>query len=151
MNARRALPCLLLSPVLCTCGGGGGGGGPPPPPDNSPPAMTVPGGLSGSSPSYGFALPTGGTQTLTFTASDPEGDPLLWQLGVGGTAANDAGLVFSTPVTGTTFTLELEAVTAPAVAPVTLLVEDPRGAAAAINLSVVRTGAPTITAVAPNS
>lgn len=151
MNVRLASVCILLVAVLCTCGGGGGGGGPPPPPPNSPPAMTVPGGISGTNPSYLCTLATGSTVTRTFTATDPEGDPLLWQVGVPGAAATAAGLVFTTPVTGTTFTLELAVVTSPAAAPVTLLVEDPRGAAAAIDLLVVRTGAPSIAGVAPNS
>lgn len=152
MNVRRALFCLVLTPVLCTCGGGGGGGSDEPPlPENNPPVMTVPGGIGGSSPSYVCTLPTGGTQTFTFTATDPDGDALLWQLGVPGTAANATGLVFTTPVTGTTFTLELDTVTDPASAPVTLLVEDPRGAAAAIDLLVVRTGAPSIAGIAPNN
>jgi hypothetical protein len=113
--------------------------------------MTVPGGLAGSSPSYTFVLPTGGAATLTFTATDPEGDPMLWQLGVPGGPANAAGLTFSTPVTGPTFELQVGAVTAPAAAPVTLLVEDPRGAAAAIDVLFVRSGAPVITGVSPDS
>jgi len=54
-------------------------------------------------------------------------------------------------VAGTTFTLDLAPVVVPVAVVASLLVEDPRGAAAAIDLRIVRSGAPTILAVAPDN
>jgi len=147
---RLATLCLLLLTWSSSCGGSSGGGSSEPPVlPNGAPVMTVPANLVGQSPRYTFSLPTAGTQTLTFTATDPEGDSLLWQLN--GPPAAAAGLVYTTPVPGSTFVLEVQPVLAPAFVQTNLLVDDGHGNAAAIDLLVVRTGPPAITAVTPDS
>ena len=145
---------FVLLPLVVgavACGGGGGGGGTPPPPPNQPPQLVVPSGLGGSGAQYTAIVPTGGAQQFVFTATDPDGDTLEWQCNATGDGIAAAGLDFQTPVAGGTFTLGLQAVGAPAAATVQLLVQDPRGQAAAIDLLVVRSGAPTLTAVEPTS
>lgn len=150
MNARLALLCSVCAAAASACGGGGGGSKPPPPPANSAPTITVPSAVGGTAPSYGFVLPTGGIQSLQFTATDPEGDSLQWTASVDG-AAVAAGVGYSSPVAGNAFVLTFDPVVAPVASLVTLLVEDPRGAAAAIDILVVRSGPPTITGVTPSS
>ena len=150
------LPHLALWIAVSSCPfacGGGKAGGPTVPAlrPNFGPSMQVPSGLGGTSPSYTLTLPIAGSQTLTFAATDPDGDPLLWQVGVAAGGATAAGLAFTSPVAGPVFTLGVEPVAAAAAVSMSLLVEDPRGAAAAIDLLVVRTGAPSISAVAPGS
>lgn len=146
------LPTALLTALLAACGGGGGGGsGDPPQVPNDPPVLEVPAGIGGTGAQRSYALATGGTDQLVFTATDPDGDPLLWQLqmNAGGSAA--AGLTFQTPVNGGSFTLDLAPVATPVAVVATLLVEDDRGAAQAIDLRIVRSGAPTLFAVAPDT
>ncbi|MEO6596331.1 MAG: sialidase family protein [Planctomycetota bacterium] len=153
MHSARTVPlCIALWLLTSACGGskGGGSSGPPVLPNDAP-TMQVPTGLTGTVPRYTFALATTSRRTLTFTATDVNGDPLLWQLSVSSGEATATGLGFSSPVVGNTFTLEVTAVTAPAAAAVTVLVEDPRGAAAAIDLLIVRSGAPTVSGVTPSS
>ena len=146
---RLATICLLLPTWSSSCGGSSNSGPPEPPVlPNGAPVMTVPNNLVGQSPRYSFSLPTAGTATLTFTATDPDGDPLLWQLSA---PANAAGLIYTTPVAGQTFELELLPVLATAFVQLNLLVDDGHGNAAAIDLLVVRTGPPSITAVTPDS
>jgi len=149
----RPLPIALASLfVLTACGGGGGGGGGEPPAEpNDPPSLGAAPELAGGPVQFNFVLPIAGTQSLTFTASDPDGDLLTWQVAVSGAGQTATGLGFASPATGSTFTLDLAAVTAPASATVNLLVEDPSGAAAAIDIQFVRSGAPTITSVTPSS
>ncbi len=144
---------LVLLPCSSACGGKKGGSGPSDPPilPNAAPVMQVPAGLVGTSPRFTFSLPVGGAQTLNFAATDADGDPLLWQVSGGGAAATAAGLGFMTPTTGSSFRLEVRPVSAPIAVQLGMLVEDPRGSAAAIDLLVVRTGPPSITAVTPNS
>ena len=154
-SARRScLSCLALALVaqaLVGCGGSSGSDEEPPPPPNGAPVLSVPNQLSGGPVRFTYALPVAGAAALTFTASDPDGEPLLWQVGVAPAARTATGLSFPSPVAGTSLTLDLQAVASPASAALDILVEDPRGAAAAIDLLVVRSGAPTITAVAPTS
>jgi len=100
---------------------------------------------------FSFVLPVAGTQSLTFTATDPDGDMLLWQAAASGAGQAAVGLNFNSPVSGSTFTINLSAVLAPAATSLSLLVEDPSGAAAAIDVQFVRSGAPTITGVTPSS
>ncbi|HEU4417348.1 MAG TPA: IPT/TIG domain-containing protein, partial [Planctomycetota bacterium] len=152
-SLRVATICLLLLPWPCSCGGSDGGGGPPETPiqPNDPPVITVPNGLTGTSPRYTFSLPAGGTQLLTFTATDPDSDPLLWQFSVPPNGAASAGLYFTTPVTGPTCVLEVRPVLAPAFVQLNLLVDDGHQHAVAIDLLVVRTGPPAITSVTPDN
>ncbi len=146
-----SLSLLLLS--VAACGGGGGGGSTPTvtPTQNSAPVLQVPASLSGGPTRFSFVLPMASSQSLTFTAVDGDGDPLLWQLGGSGVTQAATGMVFTSPVRGASFALELQAVAAPAAATVNILVEDPRGAAASIDLQIVRSGAPTISGVVPDS
>ncbi len=144
-----ALTATLLSTA---CGGGGGGGsGDPPQLPNEPPVLQAPSNLGGSGAVRTFSLSASGAAQLVFTASDPDGDPLLWQLQLSTVDAAAAGLGFQTPVAGSSFTLDLMPVATPAAVVARLLVEDPRGAAQAIDLHVVRSGAPVILGVAPDS
>lgn len=145
------LPALAAGLVLLTACGGGGGGGPtvPPPPPNDPPSIEAPAGLGGSGVLRTFTLATGSTDQLVFTATDPDGDALQWQMQAPGAAA--AGLTFTTPVSGGTFTLDLGTCAAPVAVNANLLVQDPNGGAFAIDLLIVRSGAPTITGCSPDS
>lgn len=150
----RPLPPIALASlfVLSACGGGGGGGGGEPPVEpNDPPSLNAAPELSGGPVQFNYVLATGSTDSLTFTATDPNSDALTWNVAVSGTAQAAVGLGFVSPSTGSTFTLDLAVVAAPASATVSLLVEDPRGGAAAIDILFVRSGAPTITGVTPDS
>lgn len=154
MRRHKLLSVPLLLLTFAACGGGGGGGGSTPtatPTPNAAPVLNVPAGLSGGPVRFSFVLPMASSQTLTFTAVDGDGDPLLWQLGGAGPAMTAAGMVFGSPVRGASFPIELQAVAAPAAATVNILVEDSRGAASSIDVLFVRSGAPTITGVAPDS
>ncbi len=150
-----AVACFLSSPLwlgVAACGGGGGGG--PPDPGirpNTAPVLAPPLGLSGQSPQFSYDLPLAGASTLTFTATDVDGDPLQWSLSSTPAEVVAAGLGFTTPAHGSAFVLEVLPVASTAVARVQLLVEDAFGGAAAIDLTVARTGAPTLTAVSPTS
>jgi predicted small lipoprotein YifL len=150
---RTSVPILRLAllAALAACGDDKKGPTEPPPPPNDPPTIEVPQSLAGTSPNYSLTLPVAETESLTFTASDPENALLLWQLVVDGDAATATGMSFTAPVVGNVFELELAAVVAPAAASITLLVEDTRGGAAAIDLHLVRSGPPTITGVEPSS
>ena len=151
---RTSVPILghaLLIATLAACGDDKKGPTEPPPPPNDPPTIEVPQTLAGTSPNYSLTLPVAETASLTFTATDPENQLLLWQLAIDGSAATATGMSFTSPVVGNVFELEITAVVAPAAALITLLVEDTRGGAAAIDLLLVRSGPPTITAVEPSS
>ncbi|MBL9078674.1 MAG: IPT/TIG domain-containing protein [Planctomycetes bacterium] len=151
MLSLRQLPVLLALGLATACGGGGGGGGTPPPPANTTPTLTPPSGLSGTGASRTLLLATGDTRNLVFAATDADGDPLQWTAQATNGSATAAGLSFSTPVIGPEFTLDVTTVAAPAAVTLVLLVEDPRGAAAAVDVRIVRTGAPTVTGVEPDS
>ena len=148
-----SLPLASLSlVVLASCGGGGGGGGGEPQPEpNDPPTLTAAPELTGGPVQWQLVLPIAGTESLTFSATDPDGDALTWQLAVSGAGQVATGLSYSSPASGPTFTVDVAAVSAPAAADVSLLVEDPNGGAAAIDIRFVRSGAPTITGVTPAS
>src|SRR5262245_20170428 len=150
-RSAAAIAVLALVPAACGGGGGGGGGGSNHPPVNHAPSIQVPTGLAGLAPRYSLALPTGGTQTLQFRATDPDGDALQWRLAIVPQLGVATGLVYQTPVNGDAFVLRIDQVLATAAGTLQLLVQDPRGGAAAIDLAVARTGAPTLTGVAPDS
>jgi len=149
----RLLPLLLLSFLpLSACGGGGGGGGSEPPVEpNDAPVITPPLGLGGGPVRFTRTLPVQGADTLRFTATDPNGDPLLWQASMSAPNQAATGLTFTTPQSGSVFEVQIAAVTAPAAATLNLLVEDGKGGAAAVDLLVIRSGPPSITAVEPTS
>lgn len=144
-------PTIALSTLLAlaACGGGSKAPSEPPPPPNDPPTLVVPSGLAGAGGSFSLPLATSATSMLTFTASDPDGDPLQWQVSVAGGSAVAVGAVYASPTAGGSLTIELQAVSSPAAGTLNVLVEDPRGGAAAIDLLVARTGAPTIASVEP--
>lgn len=150
-----AIPLFLpLGLALAACGGGGGGGGGDPEPTvgpNESPVLTAPGELNGGPVLFSYTLPMASTASLTFNAADSDGDALLWQVAVSGAGASSAGLAFASPAFGTTFTIDLGAVSAPTTADVSVLVEDTRGAAAAIDILLIRSGAPTLTSVSRTS
>lgn len=148
----RALCVLSLIAAGSACKkSGGGGGGEPPIAPNSPPSLSVATQLVGSGSVFRFTLAVGGNDTLAFSATDPDDDPLRWQLVGDGAAATAVGVTLPLPVTGPTFSFDIAAVTLPATAALVLFVEDTRGNAAAIDLTIIRTGPPTITGTAPNS
>jgi hypothetical protein len=149
---RPVLSCLL--PLLVTaCGGSKGGGDPETPPTEpgEPPVLSVPAGLTGISPSYQLVLPIADTRSLLFTATDPEGALLRWQFSVSAVGSAATGLVYTSPTLGTAFQLQIDPVANAAAVSTSLLVEDPRGNAAAIDLLIVRSGPPAINAITPSS
>ena len=105
----RSFSLASLSLIaLASCGGGGGGGGGEPQPEpNEPPSLTAAPELSGGPVQWQLVLPIAGTESLTFTATDPDGDALTWQLAVSGAGQVATGLSYSSPATGPTFTIEL--------------------------------------------
>jgi hypothetical protein len=142
---------FVLAPLLTPACGGSSKSKPPPPPPNDPPEITAPSGLGGSGAIRTLTIETAGSDTIEFTATDPDGDTVQWLAQTTGGDAVAAGITFTSPVLGTSFEVTLDAVAEPAAAVLTLLVEDPRGAAAAFDLRVVRSGAPTILGVTPDS
>ncbi len=144
--------CTALLALLPACGGGGGGGGGGTPPltPNGSPILQRPTSLSGSGANFQFVLPFASSQTLDFSAVDPDGDALHWQvLGTGNATA--VGCQFPSVLSGPNFRVQVTAVTAPAAGQFVILVEDSTGRATAIDLLVVRTGAPGITTITPDS
>jgi hypothetical protein len=143
--------CTSLLALLPACGGGGGGGGSTPTAvPNRSPILQHPPSLIGSGANFQFSLPFASTQTLDFSAVDPDGDPLHWQV-LGAAGAVAVGCQFPTVTSGANFRVTVTGVAAPAAAPFLILVEDSTGRATAIDLLVVRTGAPSITAITPDS
>lgn len=141
---------IALFAVLAACSKSSGGGDPPIAP-NAAPTLQLPTQLSGSGGVYSLTLPVGDSVNLVFMATDPDGDPLKWQV-VGATQASaTVGMTLPTVFTGTTFTLAIAAVTLPATLSLVLIVEDSSGNAEAIDLIIVRTGPPQITGVSPSS
>lgn len=150
----RSPPPFLLFALLsfAACGGSSKDKDKDPPiPPNEPPVLAVPQGLAGASPSYSLTLPIADSRTLLFTATDAEAALLLWQVAVSSGGATAAGLTFTSPTRGSAFQMELAPIATPIAVQLSLLVEDPRGAAAAIDLLIVRSGPPTITKVTPSS
>ncbi|MFY9341958.1 MAG: sialidase family protein [Planctomycetota bacterium] len=149
---RLPRPAVAFLLALAACGGSSKKGSSDPPLlPNEPPVLQVPAGLAGTSPRYSLTLPIAESRTLVFAATDAEEALLLWQLAVNGAGAAAAGLTFTSPVRGTAFTLQIGPVAAPVAVGTQLLVEDPRGAAAAIDLLIVRSGPPTVTGITPGS
>ena len=147
----RALTIALVSVLTLTACGGSSGGGDSSPPPNDPPTLTVAPGLGGGPVQFNYVLPIAGAESLTFTATDPNGDTLSWQVAVSGAGQAATGLTYSSPASGPSFTIAVEPVAAPGAATLSLLVEDPNGGAAAVDILVVRSGAPSITGVSPSS
>ncbi|MEC7725239.1 MAG: IPT/TIG domain-containing protein, partial [Planctomycetota bacterium] len=148
----RASNLALVSVLaFAACSSSGGGESAPPPEPNDPPTLSAPAGLGGGPVQFNFLLPIAGAESLTFTATDPDGDVLSWQVAASAAGQAAAGLSFSAPASGPTFTIDVAPVGAPAAAPLSLLVEDPNGGAAAIDILFVRSGPPAITAVSPSS
>lgn len=139
--------------ALAGCGGssGGGGGDTPELGPNDAPQIQVPAQLSGGPVQFTYVLPVTGSQSLRFAATDPDGDVLTWQVAVSASGATAAGLTFASPASGSNFSIELSAIAAPVAANLSVLVEDPRGAAAAIDIQLIRSGAPTISALSRSS
>ncbi|MFK7743161.1 MAG: IPT/TIG domain-containing protein [Planctomycetota bacterium] len=152
-----AANCLLALGFLAiaACGGsdsGGGGGDPPAPEPNVAPVLSAPSSLSGGPVAYTYELPVAiASGSLQFTAVDADGDLLLWQASTSQEGLTAAGLSFASPVSGNSFTIDFAAVSEPAATSVNVLVEDPRGGAAAIDVLVIRTGAPTLLSVTPSA
>ena len=65
--------------------------------------------------------------------------------------ATAAALTFTAPQAGPTLTLSLGIAAAPVGVTMTILVEDPRGGAAAIDLRVLRSGPPSLSGITPGS
>lgn len=148
MVRARAIAAVSILLCLAACGGGKKA---PKEPENQPPVLQPPAGLGGASASLLLALPVAQTQSLVFTASDPEGGVLQWQVGGDSAAAAAAGVAWTLPHQGESFTITVDAAVAPVAVDLTILVEDPRGGAAALDLRVVRSGPPSITGIAPGS
>ncbi|MFT4512313.1 MAG: hypothetical protein ACI89X_003466 [Planctomycetota bacterium] len=145
---------LPLALALSGCGGGSGGGGGDPTPTAGPndaPTIQAPGQLSGGPVQFTYVLPIAGSQVLTFNAADINGDTLNWQVAVSASGATAAGLTFASPAFGPTFTVSLGPVASPVTANLNVLVEDPRGAAAAIDILLVRSGLPEVTGISRSS
>ncbi|MCR9246334.1 MAG: hypothetical protein NXI31_14980 [bacterium] len=148
--AKLSLASLATLALLTGCSDSSPGGDPEPE-VNQAPSMLVPNQLSGSSPSYSLTLAVSGTETLTFTATDPELDALTWQILPVSGEASAVGLSVNGGANGTTFVLEIATVTAPASHALVLVVQDTRGNATAIDLVIVRSGPPSLTSVTPTS
>ncbi|MBX3463477.1 MAG: IPT/TIG domain-containing protein [Planctomycetes bacterium] len=143
-------PAAALAVALAACGGSDKSSTPPPPP-NTPPTIQAPPGLSGAGAQRSFTLAVDGAQVLEFTASDADGDGLQWLVqAIDGDAAA-AGVTFPSPWVGATLALSLAPTAVPTAVLLTVLVEDPYGAAAAIDLRLVRSGPPVLLSVAPDS
>jgi hypothetical protein len=100
---------------------------------------------------FTYVLPITGSQDLAFNADDLDGDALIWQVAVSASGATAAGLTFASPSFGSTFTINLAPVAAPVSASLSVLVEDPAGAAAAIDILLVRSGSPVVAGISRSS
>lgn len=146
----RTLVAIAALAAACGGGGGGGGGGSSQPPRNTAPVLQVPAGLTGTPPRVTWSVPVLDTASITFTATDVDGDLLQWQLSGAPAALTAAGVRAPTSASGSSFTIDLDPVAAPAFALCNVLVQD-RAATAGLEVSVLRTGAPQIDGVAPAS
>lgn len=145
---------FLLLPLLLVpaCGGGGGGGASPPPiTPNKAPVLQVPNELTGSGGAYRYLSTIAEVHTIQFAATDADGDALHWQVVGDPAVAAAAGVTLPLAGNGNTFQVAVAAVAVPTSADLVVFVEDARGGAGAIDLQIVRTGAPAITGVAPDS
>ena len=104
----RASNLALVSVLaFAACSSSGGGESAPPPEPNDPPTLSAPAGLGGGPVQFNFLLPIAGAESLTFTATDPDGDVLSWQVAASGAGQAAAGLSFSSPASGPTFTIDV--------------------------------------------
>jgi hypothetical protein len=150
----RAAAAVVLTLALAGCdGGGGGGGGNEDPPDqqNGVPELFVPTTITGLAPTYLVVVPVVQARSFLFAANDPDGDPLRWQIRESEPESLSVGLDHEAPSTGTTLLLRLAAMSVPAATTITMIVEDTRGGATAVDLRIVRTGPPELLAVQPRS
>jgi hypothetical protein len=144
--ALAAFPWLLL-PNAC----GGGGGRAPAVAPNRAPTLLLPELVIGTAPDLSVVLPTGAMRSLTFTADDPDGDALQWELVVSAAGKLATGLSHAVDATGPTFAMQLWSVTLPAATTIRVRVEDQHGAAATVDLRIVRSGPPVVQSIAPAS
>lgn len=120
---------------------------------NTPPAIEVPAAVTGGPAEYVAIAPVGHTTTLTFTATDPDGDPVAWI--VGGTLFPAGGTIIPWPgslgpIAGRSLTLEYGP-TGPMFGTVTLLAEDGRGGRRSIAVEVWRPRQPVLSSVTLDS
>ncbi|MCU0864738.1 MAG: exo-alpha-sialidase [Planctomycetes bacterium] len=147
---RRQFPFVGSALILVACGGSNAPSVVPLAP-NEAPAIQVPSTLAGTSPTYDYVLPFEAVDQLVFEATDPEGGALAWQV-IGDVAAVGAVAIAAPSSTaGGSLTMTFSSLTAPVAVGMTILVEDPRGGAAAIDLRVVRSGPPTLISATPDS
>lgn len=139
----RPLALGLLSVSICACGGGGGGGAPPvaPTPTNNAPTITPPSNVTGSSGVFEATLDITAATTLTFTASDPDGDAILWNAIALSGSATPPGLSFPTTLPGNTFTIDVTPVTAPTDETVLIAITDGRQNTAEASVRILREAA----------
>jgi hypothetical protein len=146
---------LLLSVALALagCGGGGGGGGDAAPivQPNEAPTIEAPGQLSGGPVQYTYELPIVDSQVLTFSATDLDSDVLSWEVAVSAPGAAVAGLTFASPATGSTFEVDLAPVATAVSVTLNVLVEDPAGSVASMNILLVRSGSPVVAGISRSS
>lgn len=147
---RRSIASLSPALLLLACGGGGGGGSSAPDPvPNTAPTLAVPAAFTGGPVSWTYTAAVASTASLTFTATDAEGDPLTWQVTGSPAGRTATGVSLPSSSLGTSYTIGVAAVGAPAATTLNVLVEDPNGGAASIDVLVVRSGAPSISGVTP--
>lgn len=152
-HACLSLAALAALATSCSRSGGSAGAAAPGPAPNSAPTLEVPSSFTGGPVSYGYSLATTESATLTFTAADQDGEALTWQVDVAAADATSAGLVYTLPEPGASFSVDLVAVgaSAPAVASVTIRVRDAAGATAAIDVELVRSVPLALTGASPSS
>lgn len=147
---------LFVGLIVSACGGssGDGGSGNTPDPSNEPnaaPNLQVPAQLIGGPVQFSYTLPIGASEQLTFNATDPDGDALLWQVAVSASGATAAGLSFDSPAIGSTFVINVNPSTSPSSSNLSVLVEDARGAASAVDILLVRSGSPAVSGISRSS
>lgn len=143
------LSLAVLAALATACSSSGGSGD-----ASGPPSLEVPSSFSVNGPtSYQYWLETTETATLTFTATDPDGDALTWQVDVAAADATSAGIVYTLPEPGASFSMDLIAVgaSAPALASVTVRVQDAAGETAAVDIDLRRTVPLSLTGASPSS
>jgi hypothetical protein len=147
----RTLSTLVILALVSCSGGGGGGDSEPTAVPNDVPILQLPTELTGGPATFSYTLPMTASTTLSFVATDINGDTLSWFLSAPAAGILNAGLNYASPSIGSTFTIALSPVAAPASVNVSILVEGAAGAAAAVDILLVRSGAPTVTGISRSS
>jgi hypothetical protein len=144
---RRRTTVLTLA-LVTGCDSGGSASTTPTMTPNAAPTVQVPAGLTQVDGRYLAVLPAGTRAVLTFTASDPDGDPLFWTLP--SSLAGAAPVPHApSPIPGPTLTLEFSGTgTAGAFG---LMVSDDRGGSTSIDVRVQRPIPVTVTKVEPDT